>query len=366
MVAIHTSEDIIRALREDPDLLDQVRRAVMTDEVLALPGQFAAMLETQNRMLDDIADLRQTQNRILDEQASLRQTQNAMLGDIADLRQTQNRILDEQASLRQTQNAMLETQNRMLGDIADLRQTQNAMLDDIADLRQTQNRILDEQASLRQTQNAMLETQNRMLGDIADLRQTQNRILDEQASLRQTQNELLETQNEILRRLGNLETRFGRLEHDYGNFRGNYAENAARKRAPSIAMYLDESKNLGIDELTISVLSGPDILALAGEYGSDRLASIPRETRRSFYEADLIIRADKTDGSTFYISVEASYTCDGRDTTRAMSHSRLITEFTGREAWPAIAGVRVDRNIKPLISSGEVFWFALEDDDLEP
>ena len=275
MVAIHTSEDIIRALREDPDLLDQVRRAVMTDEVLALPGQFAAMLETQNRMLGDIADM-------------------------------------------------------------------------------------------RQTQNAMLETQNRMLGDIASLRETQNRILDEQAGLRETQNQLLETQNVILRRLGNLETRFGRLDHDYRNFRGNYAENAARKRAPSIAMHLDESKNLEIDELTIAVLSSPEILALVGEYGSDRLASIPRETRRSFYEADLIIRADKTDGSTFYIAVEASYTCDERDTTRAMSHSRLITEFTGREAWPAIAGVRLNRNIKPIINSGEVFWFAIEEDDLEP
>ena len=219
MVTIDTSEDIVRALREDPHLLDQVRRAVMTDEVLALPNQFAALLETQN---------------------------------------------------------------------------------------------------------------------------------------------------EILRRLGNLDTRFGDLDHDYRNFRGNYAENAARKRAPSIAMYLDESENLGIDELTIAVLSGPDILALAGEYGSDRLATISRETRRSFYEADLIIRADKTDGSTFYIAVEASYTCDERDTTRAMSHSRLITEFTGNEAWPAIAGVRLNWNIKPLINSGEVFWFSVEDDDLEP
>ena len=131
-------------------------------------------------------------------------------------------------------------------------------------------------------------------------------------------------------------------------------------------MGLDESKNLGIDELTVAALSGQDILALAGEYGADRLASIPRETRRSFYEADLIIQAVKTDGSAFYIAVEASYTCDERDTTRAMSHSRLITQFTGNQAWPAIAGVRLDRNIKPLINSGEVFWFAIEDDDLEP
>ncbi len=71
MVAIHTSEDIIRALREDSELLDQVRRAVMTDEVLALPGQFAEMQKTQNEML-------KTQNEMLEGQSEIREDIRAL------------------------------------------------------------------------------------------------------------------------------------------------------------------------------------------------------------------------------------------------------------------------------------------------
>ncbi len=324
MVTIDTSEDIVRALREDPDLLDRVRRMIMTDEVLALPRQFAAMLETQTRILSELADTRQTQNR----------------------------ALNELADTRQTQASMQETQTRVLAELADTRQTQNRILDEQAGIRQTQNRILDELADTRRTQASMQETQNR--------------ILDELDKTRQTQNELLETQNELLRRVGNLETRFGRLTHDFGNFRGNYAETVARKRAPSIAMDISDENNIAIDELSITALETEDILALAAEYGSEKLASIPRETRRSFYESDLIIQIAKLDGSIFYIAVEASYTCDARDTTRATTHSRLITQFTGREAWPVVVALRLDRNIKPVIDSGEVFWFQITEENMDP
>ena len=99
MVTIDTSEDIIRALREDPHLLRQVRRAIMTDEVLALPDQFADMRETQNSMLE-------TQSRILSELADVRETQRSML---------------------ETQNRMLETQNRMLADQEEMRKDIRAL-----------------------------------------------------------------------------------------------------------------------------------------------------------------------------------------------------------------------------------------------
>ena len=58
MVIINTADDFIRALDADPDLRRRVQRAIMTDEVLALPAQFAEMLKTQNEML-------KTQNEIL-------------------------------------------------------------------------------------------------------------------------------------------------------------------------------------------------------------------------------------------------------------------------------------------------------------
>ena len=282
MATINTAEDILRALQDDPELLRQVRSLILTDDLLALPSQFAALLE-------------------------------------------------EVAELRRTQNAMLETQSSML----------------------------ETQSSMQETQNAMLETQNSLLEQIADLRRTQDAMLE-------TQNSLLETQNQILRRLGNLETRFDRLDGDFGNFRANYAETAARKDAIGIAMALDDVHRWGIDELQVEALSPSQILALAGRYGSDNLAAIPRNLRRSFYLSDLIIKVPKTNGDVCYITAEASYTCDARDTGRAMAHANLLTRMTGEEAWPVIVGVRLDQRVESAVESGDVLWYPLDEQDMNP
>ena len=247
MATINTVEDILRALQDDPELLRQVRSLILTDDLLALPSQFAALLE-----------------------------------------------------------------------------------------------------------------------EVADLRRTQNALLETQSSMQETQNALLETQNQILRRLGNLETRFDRLDGDFGNFRANYAEAAARKDAIGIAMALDDVHRWGIDELQVEALSPSQILALAGRYGSDNLAAIPRNLRRSFYLSDLIIKVPKTNGDVCYITAEASYTCDARDTGRAMAHANLLTRMTGEEAWPVIVGVRLDQRVESAVESGDVLWYPLDEQDMNP
>ena len=168
------------------------------------------------------------------------------------------------------------------------------------------------------------------------------------------------------RRLGNLDTRMDRMSHDFRNFRGNFAETAAVKDAVGIAMAMSDAKGVPIDETVIEVLSPDKRRALARAYGSDNLAAIPREDRRTFYRSDLIMEVQQEDGETFYIAVEASYTCNGRDTRRALTHADLLTKFTNKTAWPAIAGVRIDRQIQETIASGQVLWYQLEEENLEP
>ena len=169
----------------------------------------------------------------------------------------------------------------------------------------------------------------------------------------------------MLRRLDNIETGYGRISQDFGNFRGNYAEHAATKSATGIALRLDEAKGLRIDETMVEVLSRDRLRFLARGYGTERLAGIPLGVRESFYKADLIMEVAKTNGETFYIAVEPSYTCDDRDTSRALSHANLLTKFTGKEAWAVIAGVRIDRRIQLLIDGGEVFWYPLEEEEMD-
>lgn len=219
------------------------------------------------------------------------------------------------------------------------------LTEDLLDLPRRFDVLQENQNVLQENQNAMQETQNAML---------------------ETQNAMLEVQNEILRRLENMEAHYGRLSQDFSAFRGNYAESAAVKNATDIAILFDQARGIGLDETSVRVLSGDDLRALAREYGVDRLAAIPLADRRSYYGADLVAEAATLDGAVFYIVAQASYTCNGRDTSRAISNAGLLAEFTGRDAWPVIAGVRMDRNIRPLVAAADMFWYQLEVEELEP
>ena len=157
---------------------------------------------------------------------------------------------------------------------------------------------------------------------------------------------------------------FQRLSNDFGNFRGAYAENAVQKNSIVIVMDLSEAKGLGLDELTARNLRQKDLVAVARHSGDT--SDLSRGELRSFYQSDLIVEANDVNGETHYIAVEASYTCNGRDTTRAMAHARLLKRFTGLPAHPVVAGVRRDMNIQPEIDDGKVFWHQIDEDQLKP
>ena len=85
--AIHTADDLIRILRQDPEILEQVRRAILTDELLALPEKFSEMSKTQDGILKTQAEMLKTQNEML-------KTQDGILKTQAEMLKTQNEILD--------------------------------------------------------------------------------------------------------------------------------------------------------------------------------------------------------------------------------------------------------------------------------
>ena len=244
MVTINTSEDIIRALREDPHLLHQVQRAIMTDQVLALPGQFAAM--------------------------------------------------------RETQNAMLETQNRILTQLAETRQTQNSMLE---------------------TQNSMLETQNRILTN----------------------------QEEIRRDIRALHGMYRRQHDDFSNFRGAYAENAARKNDRMIARRIARARGHRV-RLTERI-SYEELSALLIVAENLDTSSIDEFSWDTFPNADVTLRVTERNRAEtqFYIVVEASYTGEMYDLKRATDHAKLLRRTTGIEAYAIVAGIRLNEDIQDAV-----------------
>ena len=142
--------------------------------------------------------------------------------------------------------------------------------------------------------------------------------------------------------------RLNRVEGDVGIFRAFFARDALQSEATGIAMDLglEYVRTVPREELT--------------EMTRRAVGRIPINELRSFRRADLVIEA--TDGSsTHYISVEASYTADQRDTDRAQRNARFLTEFTGQTAHPVIASVRNDHYAEQQIESGAVYWLPLDD-----
>ena len=75
-----------------------------------------------------------------------------------------------------------------------------------------------------------------------------------------------------------------------------------------------------------SVLKVQDLMALSD--GQD-LSGISRGDLRSFHRADLIMRVADQRGDESYISVEASYTVDERDISRAIRNARIPGKIHG-------------------------------------
>ena len=152
------------------------------------------------------------------------------------------------------------------------------------------------------------------------------------------------------RRLDNIDVRFNRMESDNSDIKG---ENAVRNASREIANIVEDLgkvwiRNLGRDEI----------------YALERAANIqgiPRGHLRSYRGADIIAEAvDADDDAQCYVVVEVSYTANGRDTTRAVRSAGLLSRFSGKPAYPVIAGVRVDNETREAIDAGEIQYYELE------
>ena len=156
------------------------------------------------------------------------------------------------------------------------------------------------------------------------------------------------------RRFDALENSVASIQDDIGILKGAHARSAALRETPFIA---SEMGFRWVKDLTAF-----DLWELIN--GADT-SNVPTNELRSFRRADLIIEATDQNGTPCYISVEISFTANGRDTSRALRNAEFLTRFTGKQAFPAVVGLRRDDRIRGLVESGEVFWYQLDPEVLE-
>ena len=147
-----------------------------------------------------------------------------------------------------------------------------------------------------------------------------------------------------------------RIETDVGELKGNAAYWIALSRYDEIL----EDLNLEC----VRLLAREDLTKMVRGFGANKFEW---GDRRSFYRADLVMEATEVQDpdTTRYVAVEASYTGDHRDTSRAIRNAEMLKRCTGHEASAVVASVRNDRDIQPVIDTGRVTWFQLNPADFQ-
>lgn len=168
------------------------------------------------------------------------------------------------------------------------------------------------------------------------------------------QEELRAGQKELRQTVARIERSVDALRNDIGPLKAAHARNSALRVSYRVC------EDLGLDEIRVL-----DRSALRAMVRQADTSDLPRNHRYSFIEADAVIEATDDAGETHYVAMEASFTADERDTNRAVRNAGYLTRFTGQPAHAVVAALRIDNRIADVITSGQVHWCRLDEEDLQ-
>ena len=267
-------------------------------------------------------------------------------GNTVDTVEDLMRILDEKPEWLVALRSRVLTQ-----ELLDLPEKLAQLAATFAEFAAATTAALDE---LRERQGRLEERQGRLEERQGRLEERQGRLEEGQSRLEERQGRLEEGQGRLEEGQLDLQTNLRRVDAGLAKLRGHFTRRIAVDDAGIIAedMGFIWKRNVPRRELH-AMTQSPDA---AGFAAGDL---------RSFRMADLIMEVADTNGDTCYITVEASYTADTRDTDRVLRNARYMTHFTGAPAYAAIVSTHLDNRIADILNSGQVYWYEIPDRDAE-
>jgi len=320
----------MRILIERPEWLNEMRRILLTNELLALPSLVQELAEIQRRTEIELAEFRQ---RTEAELAELRRYVDMRFAELAEI---QRRTEAELGEFRQRMEAELAELRRYVDTrFAELAEAQRRTEAELAKLRQ---RMEAELAELRQRMEAELAEQRRYVdARFAELAEAQQRIEVELAELRRRTDErfaqLAESQLRIQEQLTG-------IKDELADVRGRQLELEYRiKAAAFFGGWLRKPTVVEISDIWDQLEEHLD------EIDMRRLTAV-----------DLIVRGQlpkKRGGGEVWLAVEVSNVVDLNDVERAIERAALLRR-AGLPAIPVVGGKRLTRGAAASVAERRV------------
>ena len=139
MTTIHTTDDLVRALREQPELLQAVRSLVLTDELLDTPRRVASLEESLQRLTErvdgltaTVAALLQTVNEFI---AATNRRLTALEADVKVLKADVKVLKDDVEVLKGDVKVLKEDVKVLKADVEVLKGDVKGLKDDVGGLK---------------------------------------------------------------------------------------------------------------------------------------------------------------------------------------------------------------------------------------
>ena len=330
---VNDLQDLTRILIERPEWLSEVRRIVLTNELLAMPSLIQELAEIQQRAEVEQAEFRK---RVEAELAELRRYVDKRFAELAE---AQQRAEAEQAEFRKRVEAELAELRRYVDmRFAELAEAQQRVEAELAELRRYVDMRFAELAEAQQRVEAELAELRRYVDmRFAELAEAQQRIGIELAELRRRTDErfaqLAESQLRIQEQL------IG-IKDELADARGRQLELDYRIKA--VAFFGGWLRKPAVVEVS-------DIW--------DQLeAHLDEIEMRRLTAVDLIVRGQlpkKRGEAEVWLAVEVSNVVDLSDVERAVERAALLRR-AGLLAIPVVGGKRLTRGAAASVAERRV------------
>jgi vacuolar-type H+-ATPase subunit I/STV1 len=294
--------DLLRILEERPEWRAELRRLVLTDELLTLPELVRGLVEAQQRTEERLTALVEAQQRIEERLATVEER-------LAALAEAQQRIEERLATVEERLAALAEAQQR----------TEERL----AALAEAQQRIEERLATVEERLAALAEAQQRTEERLAALAEAQQRTEERLAVL----TDALQT---LTSRVGGLDRSVQVLHDDLSKLKGYALEARYYRHAPAyFAPLVRRTRVLDLGELQALLEEAVDRGQLSESEALDVVL------------ADVVVRGRRqADGAEVYLVVEVSWIVDPYDVERAVRRSSLLSQI-GTPALAVVAGETV-------------------------
>ncbi len=301
-------QSLVRALERHAEWKAELRRLLLSDDVLALPQTVSALAQEVRDLVAGQARLTEQVRELATGQARLTEQVRELATGHARLTEQVRELATGQARLTEHVRELAVDQARLTDQVRELATGQARLTEQVRELATGHARLTDQVRELATGQARLTEQVSELAADQARLVATQNQLTTDVRAL-------VAAMQSAVDRLGELE--------------GDSLERRYRERAAGLFQQI---------VTRIRVLDHQE-LALLLDDAVDAGTLTPEE-KAEVLRADVILRG-RRDRRETYVLAEVSAVIDAADVQRAAARARLLQRAVGAPVLPVVAGQRL-------------------------